>query len=409
MHVNEINRDSRKIIIGGSQSGFLGYLIFRVRPPGPWINYWRREFIINGISFKYRRKLIINEQAGKNLTNYQVLLKLDETNFDFSKTQQNGDDIRFVDINNNFLSYWIEKWDSFNKEARIWIKIPSIPANSTINIWMYYGNQTISSKSNVTSTFEYIINNLVASWHFDEGSGTKIYDSSGNNYNGDVSGALWYNGIFGSALKYNQDDYVEFCDIPEIKHHDATFAAWIKINNLDRDGDIFTKGPHSTNVPILIWYDKTVGSPADIGAGNTKTISVLSYDGSVQHWVAAPSNSINDNNWHHIIIIIKVDQNMIKIYIDGQLKASNIKGGWQGIQDTPDPIRTGAANPVNTQYGLVGQIDEVFIFNKALSDEEITNLYNNYGYTTTNLPHTVLIKKYVAPEPLISIGPEEYP
>ena len=57
-------------------------------------------------------------------------------------------------------------------------------------------------------------------------------------------------------------------------------------------------------------------------------------------------------------------------------------------------------------YG--GIIDEVFVFNRALSAEEISDLYNNYGYTTINYPGRVLIRKYVSPEPTFSsAGSEE--
>jgi len=104
-------------------------------------------------NFKYRRAIKITEQSGNNLSDYQVRIDLDATNFDFSHAQTNGDDIRFTDANGNLLSYWIEEWDAVNKTAKVWVKVPSIPANSTVKIYMYYGNPELSGKSNGYKTF----------------------------------------------------------------------------------------------------------------------------------------------------------------------------------------------------------------------------------------------------------------
>ena len=92
----------------------------------------------------YKRPIIITERSGKNLTNYQVKIELNSTNFDFSKVKNDGSDIRFTDENGNLLSYWIEEWDYANCHAIIWVKIPSIPASSSITIYMYYGNPSAS-------------------------------------------------------------------------------------------------------------------------------------------------------------------------------------------------------------------------------------------------------------------------
>ena len=52
-------------------------------------------------------------------------------------------------------------------------------------------------------------------------------------------------------------------------------------------------------------------------------------------------------------------------------------------------------------------LDEVRIYNKALTGAEISDIYNNYGYTTENYPGKVLVRKYTEPEPSVSLGEEE--
>jgi hypothetical protein len=52
-------------------------------------------------------------------------------------------------------------------------------------------------------------------------------------------------------------------------------------------------------------------------------------------------------------------------------------------------------------------MDEIRIYNRALTSEEVIDLYNNYGYATTNNPGRVLVRKYSSPEPTATVGAEE--
>jgi len=113
-----------------------------------------KGFIIDSMTFKYRRKITITEQSGNDLTDYQVLIELNSTNFDFSHAQTNGEDIRFTDAAGNLLEYWIEEWDAVNESAKVWVKVPSIPANSSVEIFIYYGNSEISDASDASAVFE---------------------------------------------------------------------------------------------------------------------------------------------------------------------------------------------------------------------------------------------------------------
>ena len=103
----------------------------------------------------YRRPVTITEQSGNDLTDYQVLVELNNTNFNFAHAQTNGEDIRFTDKEGDLRDYWIEEWDAVNETAKIWVKVPSIPANGTTELYMYYGNPSASSASDGDATFEF--------------------------------------------------------------------------------------------------------------------------------------------------------------------------------------------------------------------------------------------------------------
>jgi len=106
--------------------------------------------------WSYRRAVTITEQSGSTLTDYQVRIDLNSSNFDFSKANSDGSDIRFTeDDGETLLPYWIEKWDNVSEEAVIWVKVPSIPANSDVTIYMYYGNSEAVSESDGEAVFEF--------------------------------------------------------------------------------------------------------------------------------------------------------------------------------------------------------------------------------------------------------------
>ena len=112
-----------------------------------------KGFIVDSMTFKYRRKITITEQSGNNLSDYQVRIDLDATNFDFSHFLNGGEDLAFTDAEGNPLPYWVEKMDIAAEEATIWVKVPSIPANSSTCIYMYYGNDSLPSASDGEATF----------------------------------------------------------------------------------------------------------------------------------------------------------------------------------------------------------------------------------------------------------------
>ncbi|RLI17147.1 hypothetical protein DRO49_04045, partial [Candidatus Bathyarchaeota archaeon] len=105
-------------------------------------------------SWQYRREITITNTIDEVLTDYQVLVILNETNFNFSHASLDGSDIRFVGGDDSTeLSYWIEEWNTSSQTAKIWVKVPCVPANDTAEIFMYYGNSEIASASNPDETF----------------------------------------------------------------------------------------------------------------------------------------------------------------------------------------------------------------------------------------------------------------
>lgn len=128
-----------------------------------------------GGDWSYSEEMKIKENSGKDLTNYQIQVLLDPSNFDFSKAKTDGADIRFS-RNDQQLSHWIEEWDAGSESAIIWIKVPFIPSNGMTDVTMHYGNPAAIDISSGGSTFDF----------FDDFIGTRLSWRSETNGGGDI-------------------------------------------------------------------------------------------------------------------------------------------------------------------------------------------------------------------------------
>jgi len=103
----------------------------------------------------YRIPINITERSGSNLADYQVLITINtQALISAGKMRSDCGDIRFTDANRNPLSYWIESGCN-TTNTKIWVKVPFIPANGQVTIYMYYGNPSATSESSGVAVFEW--------------------------------------------------------------------------------------------------------------------------------------------------------------------------------------------------------------------------------------------------------------
>jgi len=132
-------------------------------------------------AWKYYSKVTIDNTANASaLTNYQVSISLTSANFDFTRANSDGSDIRFTDSDKTtLLSYWIESYDSVGQTAKIWVKVPSIPASSTKDIWMYYGNAGAVSVGDGNAVFNFFDDFSSPSYTMIKGNASQVTSSGG--------------------------------------------------------------------------------------------------------------------------------------------------------------------------------------------------------------------------------------
>ena len=201
---------------------------------------------------------------------------------------------------------------------------------------------------------------LVAWYRFD-GDAT---DSSGNNLHGTEMGDPTYTtGVFGQAIDLDGDgDYVD-CgldpkfDITEF----ITFTYWIQVRAFDAAWQtVLSRGDDS-------WRSSRAGSE---GTESFMEAAVGGTSGNYLYGVTP----VDDGQWHHVGATY--DGTTFYLYLDGELESSEPSTGQITVSSYPLYI---GENSQATGRHWNGLIDDVMIFNRALSQEEIQRIMQSSG------------------------------
>jgi len=207
---------------------------------------------------------------------------------------------------------------------------------------------------------------LVAYYSFDEGTGNIAYDISGNGNNCTIYGAKWTKGKYGSALQFDGvDDYVDIPDSTDFTF-DATTSftieVWMKTSYVGY-GAIVSN--YSGTTEFFRVYTDANGIGFDFRDANGNFVDVNpSGTGSWKYL---------NGGWHHIVAKRDVSTGKAYVFVDAKLIKS-VDDITNTVIDSDSNLRIG--RNVNGIYPFHGTIDEVRIYNRVLSPEEIRYHYN---------------------------------
>jgi hypothetical protein len=104
-------------------------------------------------NYKYRTPINIYNPLSVPISDYQILIQINENNFDYSLADRNGSDLKFFDSSDRSLYYWIERWDPDDeKTSRVWINVYRLEPGWN-KIYMYHGNPSALPESSGEKTF----------------------------------------------------------------------------------------------------------------------------------------------------------------------------------------------------------------------------------------------------------------
>jgi hypothetical protein len=237
---------------------------------------------------------------------------------------------------------------------------------------MILANYGIIASSGAVIIPSTLSNNLISYYKAESNTNDSL-----NVNNGTAQGGLTYSsGKSGNAFTLNGTNaYVEIGDKMDIGYDSWTYSSWVNPSSLTSGNyfSIFGKF-QAANVVGRIWAN-FYGDKLQFGwqAFNVIQLETLS--------------TFSTNTWYHLTFVIDRANNM-RIYINGVLASVNVISGVNDLipyaiytYDNNFPFRLGAitsGDNVTPVAFFNGLIDELGIWNRALSQSEITELQTKY-------------------------------
>jgi hypothetical protein len=208
----------------------------------------------------------------------------------------------------------------------------------------------------------------ISHWTFDEGNGTTAHDLGEGLNHGTITGAIWKNESEcknGKCLSFDGvNDFVEK-DIRLVSGYPFTMATWFKTSDVTTD----------ENHMIFTMTDKdVVDIQYGIGVDDSEHKARIMARNSSSTYEGLSDVTVNDNQWHHLVGVFNSDTDR-RLYLDGNLEATVIDS--VSLNPSVDRFSIGRWGDSTSDSYFEGLIDDVKIFNYALTDEQIKLEYNN--------------------------------
>jgi predicted alpha-1,6-mannanase (GH76 family) len=256
-------------------------------------------------------------------------------------------------------------WNSRRADNLSWCNWP-LPSPPPTN---FYSWDCISSfeamqaaQAPQSSPAEPVCTNYIGYWPLDATSGTVAADVSGNGDNGIVSGATWNSaGQINGCISFNGvNSYVQITNRID---NDFTIEFWVRTTQTAGTGQWYNgaglvDGDYPG--PANDFGTALVGGNFACGIGNLDTTIVS-------------SKAINDNHWHQCVATRQQATGLVKIYVDGTLQATGYAN--RNTLNASSRLLFGAIASGGGYFN--GSLDDVKIFNRTLSDGEVSALYNS--------------------------------
>jgi hypothetical protein len=309
-------------------------------------------------------------QVAGAVVNFPVLVRLTNSNFAFSGAKKNGEDVRFAKSSGIPVPFEIERWDSANGSAEVWVRVDTIYGNDQSRfVTMFWGNADAGSGSNSAAVFD-TGNGFQGVWHLDD-TGPVARDATVNHFDGTLNNmpaASRIEGAIGSAYAFDGiSSFIEMAgtasgklDFPE----NGTYlvSAWVYADTLDGIHDeIASKG----------WHQYFL----ELGSNNTWEFNVLKGGVGWENSRSPATGKV----WSHVVGI-RSDTSQY-LFVNGTCVDSMVKIGnpTTSLRSSSDNFKigthTGATDPFT--WFFKGKIDEVRVLNIAPKADWVKLCYMN--------------------------------
>ncbi len=205
---------------------------------------------------------------------------------------------------------------------------------------------------------------LVLYLPFDEGAGRTAKDlSSYNNPGAIVGNAGWVAGAKGAALEFVSGSRVT---LPEIPEYDVTAAvsllAWVKTNRVPNWARVIDKSQWQTTGFDLVLTQNVGLARLEFFVNNTTSL-------------VDSTTVVANDEWHFIVGTF--GNKTLRMYVDGKREGEAASAGGVNINPNNWPLMIGAESSSNGGQQYFGSIDEVAMYNRELSGDEIAKIFQS--------------------------------
>jgi hypothetical protein len=224
---------------------------------------------------------------------------------------------------------------------------------------------------------------LVGFWSFDgpDMTGNTALDRSGQGNNGTLTnGPRRIAGRIGQALEFDGvNDHVSTSDITAVEGTTLTVSAWVNAQTLRDYDSVVSKNASGNSSFYLEVAGASDGGSNDIalspGGNYGYTTGNIHRSGSWEHWVMVFDGTKGS------------DADRLRLFFNGVQQQLTFNGAINAtIPDNTYPVTIGADGDLDSSTFFPGSIDEVRIYNRALSPQEIKRLYNMGATFKINKP-----------------------
>jgi len=317
----------------------------------------------------HRKRIVLNTtKAGapvsQRLVGFPLLVRLRDTDFDFSSAAPKGDDVRFANANGARLPFAIESWDAAG--ALLWVRVDTIyPASDTQFVTMHWGNEEAMPLSDEARVFD-TSSGYVGVWHLaqtadpDYFPDATFFRNNAERHSTDRDTVVPTEGVIGKGLVFprNYFAYLSAPDAPSLRVQTFTFAAWFR--RLPNSSALFPTITAKQNwsegkgyIFGFVYHDSLSMVTRFLSGSSSNDYSTSYEDSASEEWVHVTGS---------------YDGTTIKMYRNGALVASEDVGAVEILHD---------ATPVQLGRAFKGALDQVSIAREARSADWIRLMYEN--------------------------------
>ena len=224
-----------------------------------------------------------------------VVVRLHTGNFQFLDAKPDGADLRFIAADDKTpLKHHIEKFDSINELAIVWVQVPRVmPGAKADFVWLYYGNANAPAANDAKGSYD-ASQGLV--YHFDDKEAVPQDSTANANHAARSAGKASNAGLIGSGWVLDGSGDIGINITPSLRAgpEGLTVSMWVKPADAS-DAQLFVQQDGAAVISLAMRGGAFVAR-----AGSATT---------------APQGTVQGATWQHVAMVV---QNGVTLYVNGQ-------------------------------------------------------------------------------------------